>query len=322
MTDTTYTDPSGLKETTVSTAEDQVKLGRAFVKVPALVAISSAASWTDPSGRFWPNYNELPFKIGAIGIKTGSTTAAGGNLALRLPQGGRRADGHAGRRDPRPAQAGDPRDGQRGQQDRAARRAGRADLEEDPEEGRRGRLRGRPARRPHPRSWSRRTSRRPAGPVWKVKLSFASGTVPHTAKAGTRVGTLTVGDGTARRGEGPGGSGEGSGRARIRRQADPGWADRAGPPAPPPPAAHPVAEPPPGSPVAGCVLASRIGAGRRSRGSGPRTGRKAARNTEGSGPRTEDGTRGVPSGGHNGADTRRRRGRGPGIGRANTSVHD
>ncbi|WP_079661642.1 D-alanyl-D-alanine carboxypeptidase family protein [Streptomyces sp. 3214.6] len=80
MTRTTYTDPSGLKETTVSTAEDQVKLGRAFVQVPALVAISSAASWTDPSGKYWNNYNELPFKTGAIGIKTGSTSAAGGNL--------------------------------------------------------------------------------------------------------------------------------------------------------------------------------------------------------------------------------------------------
>ncbi|MFI7295178.1 D-alanyl-D-alanine carboxypeptidase [Streptomyces sp. NPDC050121] len=80
MTRTTYTDPSGLKETTVSTAEDQVKLGRAFVQVPALVSISSAASWTDPSGKYWNNYNELPFKTGAIGIKTGSTSAAGGNL--------------------------------------------------------------------------------------------------------------------------------------------------------------------------------------------------------------------------------------------------
>ncbi|MFD0393792.1 hypothetical protein ACFQ3Z_20910 [Streptomyces nogalater] len=31
----------------------------------------------------------------------------------------------------------------------------------------------------------------------KVRLTFASGSVPHTAKAGTRVGTLTVGDGSA-----------------------------------------------------------------------------------------------------------------------------
>ncbi len=80
MTDTTYTDPSGLTATTVSTARDQVKLGHAVVKNPALVAITSAASWTDPSGRNWPNYNELPYTIGAIGIKTGTTTAAGGNL--------------------------------------------------------------------------------------------------------------------------------------------------------------------------------------------------------------------------------------------------
>jgi hypothetical protein len=30
-----------------------------------------------------------------------------------------------------------------------------------------------------------------------VKLSFAASEVPHTAKAGTQVGTLTVGDGSA-----------------------------------------------------------------------------------------------------------------------------
>jgi D-alanyl-D-alanine carboxypeptidase len=90
MTNTTYTDPSGLTKTTVSTAQDQVKLGHAVVKVPALIAITSAASWTDPSGRYWPNYNELPYTMGAIGIKTGTTTAAGGNLlfASRKEVGG------------------------------------------------------------------------------------------------------------------------------------------------------------------------------------------------------------------------------------------
>ncbi|WP_229858798.1 D-alanyl-D-alanine carboxypeptidase, partial [Streptomyces anandii] len=80
MTGTTYTDPSGLKETTVSTAQDQVKLGNAVVKIPALVAITSVASWKDPYGHKWNNYNQLPYLIGAIGIKTGTTTAAGGNL--------------------------------------------------------------------------------------------------------------------------------------------------------------------------------------------------------------------------------------------------
>jgi D-alanyl-D-alanine carboxypeptidase len=91
MTNTTYTDPSGLKETTVSTAEDQVKLGNAAMRIPAMVAITSAASWTDPTGKYWSNYNELPYTIGAIGIKTGSTTKAGGNLlfAAHKKVGGR-----------------------------------------------------------------------------------------------------------------------------------------------------------------------------------------------------------------------------------------
>ncbi|MEV0693263.1 D-alanyl-D-alanine carboxypeptidase [Streptomyces sp. NPDC050388] len=80
MTDTTYTDPSGLDKTTVSTAEDQVKLGIAAMRIPAMVAITSAASWTDPTGKNWSNHNHLPYTIGAIGLKTGNTTAAGGNL--------------------------------------------------------------------------------------------------------------------------------------------------------------------------------------------------------------------------------------------------
>ncbi|MFJ3245447.1 D-alanyl-D-alanine carboxypeptidase [Streptomyces sp. NPDC086782] len=91
MSNTTYTDPSGLNKTTVSTAEDQVKLGNAAMRIPAMVAITSAASWTDPTGKYWTNFNQLPYTIGAIGIKTGSTTAAGGNLlfAARKEVGGR-----------------------------------------------------------------------------------------------------------------------------------------------------------------------------------------------------------------------------------------
>ncbi|TQE20573.1 D-alanyl-D-alanine carboxypeptidase [Streptomyces ipomoeae] len=80
MKNTTYTDPSGLKETTVSTAEDQVKLGNELVKMKALTDITKLPYWHDPSGQRWDNYNRLvPFN-NAIGIKTGSTTAAGGNL--------------------------------------------------------------------------------------------------------------------------------------------------------------------------------------------------------------------------------------------------
>ncbi|TLQ45356.1 D-alanyl-D-alanine carboxypeptidase [Streptomyces marianii] len=80
MKNTTYTDPSGLDATTVSTAEDQVKLGLKLVEIKALMDITKLPEWTDPSGKTWRNYNELPPYDGALGIKTGSTTKAGGNL--------------------------------------------------------------------------------------------------------------------------------------------------------------------------------------------------------------------------------------------------
>ncbi|MFF8846785.1 D-alanyl-D-alanine carboxypeptidase [Streptomyces sp. NPDC015127] len=80
MTNTTYTDPSGLNATTVSTAADQVKLGQALVKNKAMVDITRQQEWYDPSGKRHSNYNTLMPRNGAIGIKTGSTTKAGGNL--------------------------------------------------------------------------------------------------------------------------------------------------------------------------------------------------------------------------------------------------
>ncbi|MGA5100832.1 hypothetical protein ACPCAC_26135 [Streptomyces lavendulocolor] len=80
MKNTTYTDPSGLNHTTVSSAEDQVKLGEKLVEIPALVEITAMPSWVDPSGKKWRNYNDLVPYNGALGIKTGSTTKAGGNL--------------------------------------------------------------------------------------------------------------------------------------------------------------------------------------------------------------------------------------------------
>ncbi|WP_221352278.1 D-alanyl-D-alanine carboxypeptidase [Streptomyces beigongshangae] len=86
MKDTKYTDPSGLKETTVSTAEDQVKLGNELVRIQALVDITKLPSWVDPSGKKWDNYNRLVPYNNAIGIKTGSTTKAGGNLLFAATQ--------------------------------------------------------------------------------------------------------------------------------------------------------------------------------------------------------------------------------------------
>ncbi|MFI1175303.1 D-alanyl-D-alanine carboxypeptidase [Streptomyces melanogenes] len=80
MTNTTYTDPSGLNATTVSTAVDQVKLATELVKNPALVEITRQPFWIDPMGVKRRNYNTLVPYNGAIGIKTGSTSKAGGNL--------------------------------------------------------------------------------------------------------------------------------------------------------------------------------------------------------------------------------------------------
>ncbi|MGW4690550.1 D-alanyl-D-alanine carboxypeptidase family protein [Streptomyces sp. NPDC004244] len=81
MTKTTYTDPSGLEATTVSTAEDQVKLGLKVVEMPELIAITRLNGFTDQYGKWWRNWNDLIAPgNGALGIKTGSTTKAGGNL--------------------------------------------------------------------------------------------------------------------------------------------------------------------------------------------------------------------------------------------------
>ncbi|MFE9683231.1 D-alanyl-D-alanine carboxypeptidase, partial [Streptomyces sp. NPDC006285] len=86
MKNTKYTDASGLKESTVSTAEDQVKLGNELVRIKALVDITKLPSWVDPSGKKWDNYNRLVPYNNAIGIKTGSTTKAGGNLLFAATQ--------------------------------------------------------------------------------------------------------------------------------------------------------------------------------------------------------------------------------------------
>ncbi|WP_329101028.1 hypothetical protein [Streptomyces sp. NBC_01439] len=80
MTNTTYTDPSGLDATTVSTAEDQVKLGLKLVEIETLLDITKKPNWVDPYNKSWRNWNGLTGPAGALGIKTGTTTKAGGNL--------------------------------------------------------------------------------------------------------------------------------------------------------------------------------------------------------------------------------------------------
>ncbi|WP_307167618.1 D-alanyl-D-alanine carboxypeptidase [Streptomyces rishiriensis] len=196
MTNTTYTDPSGLKETTVSTAEDQVKLGRAFVKVPALVAISGAASWTDPSGKYWNNYNTLPYYIGAIGIKTGSTTAAGGNLlfASRKEVNGQTVTlvgAVLGQHKPKILETVNAvsKTALLAAQDAlaSAKILKKGDVVGYVDDQLGGRTPVVITKDVSAVGW----------PGMTVELSFTADDVPHTAKAGTQVGTLTVGDGTS-----------------------------------------------------------------------------------------------------------------------------
>jgi D-alanyl-D-alanine carboxypeptidase (penicillin-binding protein 5/6) len=91
MTDTRYTDPSGLDRSTVSTAVDQVRLAEQAMKVPVLAEIVAMAEATIPVAGLVKNYNTLLGQDGVVGIKTGSTMAAGGCLvfAVRLDAGGR-----------------------------------------------------------------------------------------------------------------------------------------------------------------------------------------------------------------------------------------
>ncbi|MCI3931301.1 D-alanyl-D-alanine carboxypeptidase [Streptomyces sp. AN091965] len=79
MKNTHYTDPSGLDKTTVSTAEDLVKLGRVAMENPTFKEIARQPKYEDVNGDEQKNYFGLVPTV-AIGIKTGTTTAAGGNI--------------------------------------------------------------------------------------------------------------------------------------------------------------------------------------------------------------------------------------------------
>ena len=80
MTGTRYTDPSGLDPSTVSTAADQVRLGLAAMRVPALAAITAMPAAFVPVAGMVRNTNTLLGQDGIVGLKTGSTRAAGGCL--------------------------------------------------------------------------------------------------------------------------------------------------------------------------------------------------------------------------------------------------
>jgi serine-type D-Ala-D-Ala carboxypeptidase (penicillin-binding protein 5/6) len=93
MSDTSFADPSGLSSASVSTAADLVKLAPAAMSNPTLAALVGTRSAGIPLNPGMKNYNSLLGRHGVYGIKTGSTTAAGGCLlfAARTSVDGRRS---------------------------------------------------------------------------------------------------------------------------------------------------------------------------------------------------------------------------------------
>ncbi|MFD3529903.1 serine hydrolase [Streptomyces sp. NPDC058661] len=81
MTQSTYTDPSGLLDSTVSTPKDQLKLAKAVMQYDVFREIVDTPNATiDGVGRIENNNSRILLKPGVNGIKTGSSTPAGGNL--------------------------------------------------------------------------------------------------------------------------------------------------------------------------------------------------------------------------------------------------
>jgi D-alanyl-D-alanine carboxypeptidase (penicillin-binding protein 5/6) len=89
MAHSKYTDPSGLDRGTVSTATDQLLLARAAMRVPAFAELVGERTAVIPVVGRIHNYNSLLGRDGVVGIKTGSTLAAGGCLmfAADVPAG-------------------------------------------------------------------------------------------------------------------------------------------------------------------------------------------------------------------------------------------
>ncbi|MFJ8489509.1 serine hydrolase [Streptomyces sp. NPDC094038] len=201
MTNTTYTDPSGLTDSTVSTAVDQVKLAKAAMAAePSFREVAAMMSYDDYKGVNHSNWNQLVGHNDVVGIKTGTTTSALGNLVfaakktvggetrtvigavLRQPAGAAADNSiltaalNAGDKLIRAAQGAL----------RSATIYKKGDVVGYVDDGLGGRTAVVATKDVTAVGWS----------GLKVKLSFAPEEVPHTAKAGTTVGTLTVGDGS------------------------------------------------------------------------------------------------------------------------------
>ncbi|MFD7695495.1 D-alanyl-D-alanine carboxypeptidase family protein [Streptomyces sp. NPDC059805] len=95
MRRTTYTGASGLEPTTTSTAADQLELARQVMRDKAFRSVVAQPRTTVPGApRTLPNTNTLLDTPGVIGIKTGSSTPAGGALMWAVTVPGRRGREH------------------------------------------------------------------------------------------------------------------------------------------------------------------------------------------------------------------------------------
>ncbi|MEV6115128.1 D-alanyl-D-alanine carboxypeptidase, partial [Streptomyces sp. NPDC052109] len=199
MTNTTYTDPSGLTNSTVSTAVDQVKLAKAAMAEPAFREVAAMMSYTDYKGVNHSNWNRLVGHDNVVGIKTGTTTSALGNLVFAAKQeigGETRTIVGAVIRQPADPVEHSILTGAVNAADKLIRTAQGAlkpatilkkgTVVGYVDDGLGGRTPVVVTKDVTAAGW--------AG--LKVELSFTAGKVPHTAKAGTEVGSLTVGDGT------------------------------------------------------------------------------------------------------------------------------
>jgi serine-type D-Ala-D-Ala carboxypeptidase (penicillin-binding protein 5/6) len=83
MSHTTYTDPSGYDDGTVSTALDQLRLAQVVAKDKTLAAMMATRSYWLPVAGEVANTNGLLGHDGFVGMKTGSDHAAGGCLMFR-----------------------------------------------------------------------------------------------------------------------------------------------------------------------------------------------------------------------------------------------
>ncbi|MFI8948238.1 D-alanyl-D-alanine carboxypeptidase [Streptomyces sp. NPDC053750] len=200
MTNTTYTDPSGLNDTTVSTAVDQVKLAKAAMQEPAFREVAAMMSYDDYKGVNHSNWNHLVGSNGVVGIKTGTTTSALGNLvfAAKKEVGGEtRTIVGAVVRQPAGGKDNTILGAALDSSDKLIRAA--QDILESSTILQKGTVVGYVDDGLGNRTPVVATQdvKAVGWPGLTVKLTFQADEVPHTAAAGTKVGTLTVGDGGA-----------------------------------------------------------------------------------------------------------------------------